>query len=120
MDPFSLVALSAAVGAALNSAATQAGKQTVEGLVGLVRRMRRPGQSDLIEQVESRPETVDAEVLATVLHEEAQQYPEFATYLQQWVREQTHFSGNVTFNITGSVDGNVTQINNPSGPITFN
>ncbi|WP_100459720.1 hypothetical protein [Mycobacteroides abscessus] len=120
MDPLSLVALSTAIGAALNSAATQAGKQTVDGLVGLVRRVRRPGHSDLIKQVESRPETVDAEVLATVLRDEAQQNPDFATHLQQWVYERTHFSGNVTFNITGSVDGNVTQISNASGPITFN
>ncbi|MDG5769376.1 hypothetical protein [Mycolicibacterium fortuitum] len=120
MDPLSLAAISTAAGVALTSAATQAGKQSIDGLVGLLKRLRRPDQQKLANQVESHPETIDAEVLARVLHDEAHQNPDFAAHLQQWVREQTNFSGNVSFNNNGPVGGNITQIGNVSGPVTFN
>ncbi|MHA3019658.1 hypothetical protein ACXPWS_05230 [Mycobacterium sp. BMJ-28] len=107
-------------GVALTGAATQAGKQSFDGLVGLVKRLRRPGQRELVSRVESQPETVDVEVLARVLRDEAQQDPDFAAELQQWVREQANFSGAVTFNNNAPVSGNVTQIGNVSGPLTFN
>ncbi|MFV8295999.1 hypothetical protein ACNQP7_04650 [Mycolicibacterium fortuitum] len=120
MDPLSLAAISTAAGVALTSAATQAGKQSIDSLVGLLKRLRRPDQQRLANQVESHPETVDPEVLARVLHDEAHQNPDFAAHLQQWVREQTNFSGNVSFNNNGPVGGNITQIGNVSGPVTFN
>lgn len=120
MDPLSLAAISTAAGVALTSAATQAGSRSVDGLVGLLKRLRRSDQRSLANQIESRPETVDAEVVARVLYDEAEHNPAFASHLQQWVGEQKNFSGDVTFNNNGAVGGNVTQIGNVSGPVTFN
>lgn len=120
MDPLSLTAVSAAAAIALTSAATEAGKRSFDGLVELFRHIRWPGKSSMINQMTTNPETVDANAVAKVLHDEAVRNPEFAAQLQQWVREQTNFSGSVTFNNTGQVAGNVTQIGNVSGSVTFN
>ncbi|WP_147379361.1 hypothetical protein [Mycobacteroides abscessus] len=119
MDPLSLATLSTAVGVVLSGAATQVGKQSVEGLLGFVKRVRIPGRRELASQIESHPEVVDADHVASVLYAEAEQNPEYAAQLQQWVREQTNLSGGVVFN-NGPVDGNVTQIGNISGSTTFN
>jgi len=119
MDPLPLVTIASAAGLVMSSAATQLGKQSVDSLVELLKRVRYPHKRELISQVESQPETVDVEVIARVLHDEAGNDPQFAAQLQQWVHEQTSLSGNVIFN-NGPISGNVTQISNVAGPATFN
>jgi Tfp pilus assembly protein PilV len=116
MDAAVATVVLSSVNAAMNSASQEAGKQTWQSLVALVRRARR--------EPDAVVEPVHADSLTATLIEAAGRDPQFAADLCNWIESIARLAGsNDTVNNTVSngarITGNVVQGRDFSGPITF-
>jgi hypothetical protein len=122
MDVISAEALAAAVGAAANSAASEAGRQAWESLLTLWRRFRGTQAVELVEDP-GDPEQVQA--LTGRVIEEHRRNSAFASELTQWAQrfsltvENDRSSSHNTVSGNAQVNGTVIQARDISGPINF-
>lgn len=103
------------VNTAANAASQEAGKRVWQGLAALVRRARRHPTAEI--------EGASAEDLAATLVEKANQDPQFAADLREWIEQVAGLSvdGDVTNTVgdNARVAGNIVQARDIAGPVTF-
>ncbi len=104
----------------LDSTAGEAGKRAWDALAGLIAR-HRPGSRKEEALGEKVPET-DAEIEALVrrILDAVSTNPQLAKELRAWQAEvDTTLPSSVSNTVSGTVQGNVVQARDISGPITF-